>query len=129
MNGPIIEAFPNAFLAVLLPDHVFAAATKLRRGRRFDWLYERVLENEGLISGLRERLNLPDSVWDRLCVEKDHEKRAAIICLITAAFAFYQAAEVVGNANGGWFWMPHRSLWQEWAIEGLRNSEERCELL
>jgi hypothetical protein len=44
--GPIVEAFPNAFLAVLLPEEEFRSAPKLRRGQRFDWLYERAVGTE-----------------------------------------------------------------------------------
>jgi Restriction endonuclease len=37
-EGPIAEAFPNAFLGVLMPEAELLAAPKLKRGRRFDWL-------------------------------------------------------------------------------------------
>ncbi|MGB8628891.1 MAG: hypothetical protein WCD69_05805 [Xanthobacteraceae bacterium] len=39
-KGPIIEAFPNAFLGVCLADDVFALMPSLQRGKKFDWLYE-----------------------------------------------------------------------------------------
>jgi hypothetical protein len=35
-EGPIVEAFPNAFLGVLMPELELLAAPKLMRGRRFD---------------------------------------------------------------------------------------------
>src|SRR5215831_6136719 len=41
-GGPIVEAFPNAFLAVLIPEVELLSAPKLKRGRRFDWLYEQI---------------------------------------------------------------------------------------
>ena len=37
-QGPIVEAFPNAFLGVLMPEVELLAAPKFKRGRRFDWL-------------------------------------------------------------------------------------------
>ena len=37
-GGPIAEAFPNAFLAVLMPEVELLSGPKLKRGRRFDWL-------------------------------------------------------------------------------------------
>jgi hypothetical protein len=39
-EGPILEAFPNAFLGGLMPEVELLAASKLKRGRRFDWLYK-----------------------------------------------------------------------------------------
>ena len=41
-GGPIVEAFPNAFLGVLTLEAELLSAPKLKRGRRFDWLYERM---------------------------------------------------------------------------------------
>jgi hypothetical protein len=38
-----VEAFPNAFLGVLMPEEELALAPKSKRGRRFDWLYEQVV--------------------------------------------------------------------------------------
>jgi hypothetical protein len=33
-EGPIVEAFPNAFLGVLMPEGELALAPELKRGRR-----------------------------------------------------------------------------------------------
>ena len=33
--------FQNAFLGVLMPEVELLAAPRLKRGRRFDWLYDR----------------------------------------------------------------------------------------
>jgi hypothetical protein len=33
-----VEAFPNAFLGVLMPEVELLGAPKFQRGRRFDWL-------------------------------------------------------------------------------------------
>ena len=41
---------------------------------------------------LSKNLDLPDEVWDRLHTESDHELRAALICLLTAALAAQGAA-------------------------------------
>jgi hypothetical protein len=45
-EGPIAEAFPNAFLGVLMPEVELLAAPKLKRGRRFDWLYKRIVKSD-----------------------------------------------------------------------------------
>jgi|SRR5580704_9595425 hypothetical protein len=121
--GPIVEAFPNAFLAVLLPDEEFQSAPKLKRGQRFDWLYERAVGSEKVRSTLSQAVHLPKEVWHQLSSQMDHELRAALVCLLTAAFAAQGNAEKVGDAKGGWFWLPPICLWQDWARDGLRTAE------
>jgi hypothetical protein len=118
-HGPVVEAFPNAFLGVLTPEADFLSAPRFGRGRRFDWLYERVVSTGALQSGLSQVLDLPVEVWRRLRLETDHELRAALICLLTAALADQGKAAVVGEESGGWFWLPPWFLWQPWASRGL----------
>jgi hypothetical protein len=64
-------------------------------------------------------LDLPDVVLHRLRSETDHELRAALICLLTAALAAKGTAAIIGEAKGGWFWLPPWSLWEPWAKQGL----------
>jgi hypothetical protein len=75
-----------------------------------------------LESVLSKKLHLPDVVWHRLRSETDQELRAALICLLTAALAARGAAAIIGENEGGWFWLPPWSLWQPWAREGLENA-------
>jgi len=119
-GGLIVEAFPNAFLAVLLPDEEFLSSPKLRRGQRFDWLYERVFSSDRVKSALLQAVHLPDGVWRQLSSQTDQELRAALVCLVTAAFAAQGNAEKIGDADGGWFWLPPFCLWQDWTRDGLR---------
>jgi hypothetical protein len=70
------------------------------------------------IATLSKSLDLPDEVWHRLCTETDHELRAALICLLTAALAAKGTAAIIGEAEGGWFWLPPWSLWQPVGNEG-----------
>ena len=42
----LIEAFPNAFMGVLLPDGCFDRMPKLRRGQKFEWLYDECLKRK-----------------------------------------------------------------------------------
>jgi hypothetical protein len=72
-EGPIVEAFPNAFLGVLMPEVELLASPKFQRGRRFDWLYERLVTNGRLESLLSRNLDLPDVVWNRLRSVTNHE--------------------------------------------------------
>jgi hypothetical protein len=44
---PIVEAFPNAFLGVMLPAEIYAARKPAPR-KKSDWMYERALETGAL---------------------------------------------------------------------------------
>jgi hypothetical protein len=74
-----------------------------------------------LQSLLSKNLDLPDLVWHRMRTETDHELRAAL-CLLTAALAFKDTAAIIGEAEGGWFWLLPWSLWQAWATQGLESA-------
>jgi hypothetical protein len=124
-EGPIVEAFPNAFLGVLMPEIELLAPPKFKRGHRFDWLYDQMVATGRLESLLSEGLGLPDEVWHRLRLEKNHELRAALICLLTAALANKGTAAIIGETEGGWFWLPPLALWESWAKEGLESAEKR----
>ena len=54
---PIIEAFPNTFMGVLLPEKSFAGWSKALGKAKSDWLYERVVE-AGLFRKLLLELGL-----------------------------------------------------------------------
>jgi hypothetical protein len=105
-----------------MPEEELLSAPRLRRGRRFDWLYERIVTTGRLESLLSESLELPAEVWRRLSSETDHELRAALICLLTAALAAQGNAAIIGEPTGGWFWLPPCSLWQPWATQGFNNA-------
>ena len=120
-NGAIVEAFPNGFLGVLMPEEELLSAPRLKRGRRFDWLYERMATSGRLESVLSKSLELPQEFWRCLSTETDHELRAALICLLTAALAAQGTAAIIGEPSGGWFWLPPCSLWQRWATQGFND--------
>jgi len=72
-----------------------------------------------LESLLSKKLDLSEEVWRSVRLETNHELRAALICLLTAALAVQGTATIVGEDTGGWFWLPPWSLWQPWATQGL----------
>ncbi len=117
----IVESFPNAFLGVLLADHTFAMG-QVKRGKKFDWMYEHAV-NAGRFAKLMSVIgwDAPD-LLQRIEVERDHEKRAAYICLLTAACAALGKAEVVGDAVTGWIWLPPKDLWAGWARQALEKN-------
>jgi len=117
-----IEAFPNAFMGVLLPVEVYALIPKLRRGKKFDWLYDRCVEHR-LFDHLCNEIELDASqIIDTLNKEQDHEMRAALVCLLTAACKVQGEFEVVGDLEGGWFWLPPSTLWANWARRELSKT-------
>lgn len=127
--GKIIEAFPNAFLGVLIENETYLNMPDLARGKRFDWLYDCVVDDAHLICRMADTVRLPLHVWEAFRCEKDHELRAAIVCLILAAFEENGICEKVGDEAGGYFWMPPFKLWQNWARQALDsnlNSDQLC---
>ncbi|MBP2237677.1 hypothetical protein J2Z31_004200 [Sinorhizobium kostiense] len=117
----IIEAFPNAFLGVLLGDERFGTSQAAKR-KKFDWLYDHAVES-GVFAKLLEFIGWSDDrVLQRLTDERDHERRAAWICLMTAACAAVGKAEAIGDEAGGWIWLPPAELWADWARRALAEN-------
>jgi hypothetical protein len=117
----IIEAFPNAFLGVLLPEARFALP-KAGKRKKFDWLYDHAIDS-GALADLFLSIGWKNAeLMTAILGERDHEKRAAWICLLTAACAASGEAEVVGDDIGGWFWLPPQDQWAEWARDALEQN-------
>jgi hypothetical protein len=85
---------------VLIPGVELLAAPKFKRGHRFDWLYDQMVTTGRLESLLARNLDLPDVVWNRFRSETNHELRAPLICLLTAALAEDGTAAIIGEAEG-----------------------------
>lgn len=121
-NTPIIEAFPNTFLGVLLPEIAFADWDKKRRQKKSDWLYEQVSE-AGIFQRLLANLDLDaPRITRKFENAVHHDERAALICLLTALFAEAGTAAVVGDPDGGWFWLPPISFWRPWGHAALEKA-------
>lgn len=114
----IVEAFPNAFLGVAIDSSDFERMPELRRGGKFDWLYDRWIDS-GLFAIAADRCGLPPAISDAMTRERDHELRAALVCLLTAAYAHAGESTPVGDEQGGYFFLPPRDLWAEWASEAI----------
>jgi hypothetical protein len=119
---PIIEAFPNTFMGVLLSEASFAGWSKSLRKPKSDWLYEQVVE-AGLFRKLLAKFDPTSTLILRKFEDaQHHDERAALICLLTAMFAWSRDAIIVGDADGGWFWLPPMALWAPWASAALERA-------
>lgn len=119
---PIVEAFPNTFLGVLLPAQTFDGSGTLKIRTRSDRLYE-AATGQGALQRLLEDLDWSEpGTAERFARERDHDIRAALVCLLTAGFASAGTAAIVGDGIGGWFWLPPLGLWAEWAVAALKTN-------
>jgi hypothetical protein len=123
-NVGVVEAFPNAFLGVALDDGIYERAQQIQRGGKFDWLYDRWADL-GLFQQAVTDCGLPLETVDRLARERDHDKRAALVCLLTAAFALTGRAAFVGDSNGGYFALPPYDLWANCARRAFTDMEDQ----
>ena len=125
----IVEAFPNAFLAVGLPDRLLADRPVLRRGRKFDWLYDAWVES-GLTQRLLAELGISHpTLVSRLSRTSNHDERAALICLLTALCVASGRFVKVGDPKTGWFFLPPEALWEDWARKGLDKEARRLPVI
>jgi predicted nuclease with RNAse H fold len=113
----VVEAFPNAFLGVVLPEEAFANPPTLRRGGKFDWLYDE-WRRRGLFRRVVAAAHLPEEIAIACETEGNHERRAALVCLLTAAFALQERCTIVGQPADGFF-LPPAELWEPWALASL----------
>ena len=121
----IVEAFPNAFLGVCVEDTVYQEAPKLRRGKKFDWLYNEWVKID-LFSKLGALLGLDDSVVADTCKKNaHHEERAALVCLFTAASVASGTYVAVGEDVGGYIFLPPWGIWSRWAQEEVERQRQR----
>ena len=125
---PIIEAFPNTFLGVLVPETLYFTNIKDKKQPRSDWLYERAVECGALARVLRHLGWNDHGTVVQVETESNHDRRAALICLLTAGFAHAGNATIIGDPIGGWFWLPPKALWEPWALQGLEEALSRSSL-
>lgn len=126
-EGMIVEAFPNAFLGVCIDDECYAALGSVKRGKKFDCLYEQWI-NRRVLSRVLSELN--DDTYElehKFAHTTNHDERAAIVCVLTALFVGVGNFTAIGNSETGWFFLPPWSVWAGWAkeeVERLRASAE-----
>lgn len=122
----MVEAFPNTFLGVLLPASAFTSISAKGKQPKSDLLYHAAVEQD-VFARLLDHLGWAESsTASRLAGEGHHDNRAALVCLLTAGFAWAGTATVVGDDAGGWFWLPPLELWADWARLALRENLARA---
>ncbi len=124
----IVEAFPNAFLGVVVPVTRYEMMPHLRRGKKFDWLYDQWLE----IDAFGEFTNEldPSGALLRECQNcANHEERAALVCVLTAGGVVLGKYTAIGDKNGGYFLLPQLKKWAPWARRELEKQRGRLENL
>ena len=121
----VVEAFPNAFLAVLHPDEGFPCKPKKKR-RWTDTLYHPMVQQlrqllEALLPEHRLR-SKPEEI-------QHHEKRASFVCALTALCVAVGRCVAVGNPELGYIVLPPLDHWGasiagngKWARDALRNN-------
>ena len=122
----VVEAFPNAYLGVCVPTDVYDEMPKLRRGQKFDWLYDCWVSG-GLFRRVVGELTLERlaDLGDTCNRNQQHDQRAALVCLLTAAGVFAGQYTAVGDEAGGYFFLPPWQSWATWAREELDQQRTR----
>jgi hypothetical protein len=110
----VVEAFPTAFLGVMLCDPQSVATT---RSDRSD-IFFRTLTAAGSLQRLMTHL-LPGRASElRLETVTNHDDRAALVCALTALCVASGDFTAVGDADG-WIILPPRLFTRGWARTDL----------
>jgi hypothetical protein len=122
----LVEAFPNAFMGVLFPSDCFDRLPKLRRGKKFDWLYDKCCERrtfDSVIHTIGGTTLL--SVLHYINTNQNHDQKAALICLLTAGAVAAGRYTAVGDGEGGYFFLPPWVAWAPWALQEFETQRQR----
>jgi predicted nuclease with RNAse H fold len=127
----VVEAFPNAFLGVMLDDETYAAFETIPRGKKSgiffaqaarDRTFDRIIEYLGWDDViLREQIQAVARETTRV----SHEHRAAFVCVLTTACALSDQAVYVGDEVGGSICLPPLRLWADWARTAVEKSSDQ----
>ncbi len=120
----IVEAFPNQFLAALIPERDLPTLHRDASDR-----YWEVLREDGRLDKLLAHL-LPERSYPLgLDDMTDHEHRAGFVCALTALAVAMRTCVGVGDAVDGYILLPPDELWgcarngnMAWMEEALKES-------
>jgi hypothetical protein len=126
-NQSIVEAFPNAFLGVLLDQQVIDKAAP-SRGQKTNIFFS-LCNTHGAFQQLEQHLGWQDAAfWEAFQVTSNHEDLAALVCAATAICAHLGKYVAVGDVSGGYFFLPAWCLWKPWAKAALRSARKKSGL-
>lgn len=119
----VVEAFPNAFLAVLHPDKEFPSKPKAHR-RWTDMLFPRLkYEIAQLLGALLPQHNF------NLDHIQGHEVIASFLCALTALCVVFNQCVAVGDRSLGYIVLPPLEFWgasttgsSQWAGDALGDN-------
>lgn len=111
----IVEAFPNGFLGVCLSQNVYDGMPDLARSEKFDWLMDQCVAG-GIFGALQHLIGWAHPQFlAALNTNGQHDERAALVCVLTAACVAMGRYVAVGEEIGGYFFMPPWDAWNQWA--------------
>jgi predicted RNase H-like nuclease len=117
----IVEAFPNAFLGVMIEDPTCLSTL---RGNRSDVYFEHLA---GLLERILGHLLPGRKVASSIAKVTNHDDRAALVCALTALCVVASDFTAVGDNNDGWIILPPRAFVQNWAWRLLESNASEVE--
>ncbi len=109
----VVEAFPGAFLGVLLADPSVLAAS---RAGRSDVFFRHLAEG-GTLESLLAHL-LPGRITSSLASVTNYDDRVALVCALSVLCVAAGDYTAVGDVDG-WIMLPPRRFVQDWAWADL----------
>lgn len=123
----IIEAFPNAFLGVMLDQQVIDESPTVR-GKKTDRFFS-LCNVHGAFKALGQHLDWKDAAfWTAFETTTNHDDLAALVCAATAICAHSGKYVAVGDVLGGYFFLPPWPLWKPWARVALETARKERDL-
>ncbi len=113
----IVEAFPSAFLGVLLDQPELLTA---RRSNRSDVYFQHLATN-GALAAILASLLPGRALASPLSAITDHDERAAWVCALTALGVALGSYCAVGDADG-WIILPGQAHVRPWAMALLATN-------
>lgn len=116
----IVEAFPNAYLAVLLDESAFSVERSDDHDKS-DLYYEAACST-GSLTTIAADLSFGRRAFTSV---RDHDERAALVCALTALGVVHNSYVAVGAPATGWIFLPTWSRWKDWARRQLIENRRR----
>jgi hypothetical protein len=117
----ISEAFPNAFLGIMLPDKTFIRP--IRRGIKSDVFWKVAVSESGLMKRVLIHLfgSAALQIYRECRTLTDHDERAAFVCALTARATHSGRSLVVRTPLDGSIALGPAHFVKRWALAHLRE--------